>query len=111
MEEIVAAAALLFSLLFLFNKWLLGSPPQFSKLGQLLEQSDLEDPTLDIDEVLDIRRTPALFFGEQRDLNDERPSKEGESSVLFENKFKSANLVTIGILILLCVCVCMCVRL
>jgi len=76
-------------------------------LGQL-EQSDLEDPTLDIDEVLDIRRTPALFFGEQRVLNGERPSKEGESSVLFENKFKSANFVTIGILLIL-VCVCVCV--
>ena len=66
-------------------------------MGQL-EQSDLEDATLEIDEALDIRRTPELFFGEQRVFHDDRPSKEGESSVLFENKSKSAIFVTIGIL-------------
>jgi len=60
----------------------------------------LEDPRLDVDEVLDILRTVALFFVEQRELlnGDDSPSKEEESStVVFENKFKRANLVTMGI--------------
>lgn len=60
----------------------------------------MEDPRLDVDEVLDILRTVALFFVEQRELlnGDDSPSKEEESStVVFENKFKRANLVTMGI--------------
>ena len=60
----------------------------------------MKDPRLDVDEVLGILRTVALFFGEQRELlkGDDRPSKEEESStVVFENKFKRANLVTMGI--------------
>jgi hypothetical protein len=55
---------------------------------------------LEIDDALDIRRTPALFLGELRVLYGDRPSNVPESSGLFENKFIRANLVTIGILIL-----------
>jgi hypothetical protein len=68
-------------------------------LGQL-EQSD-DDVKLEVEDVLDILRTPVLFLGEQRVMHGDRPSKAEESLVLFENKFMRANLVTIGILIVL----------
>ena len=65
-------------------------------------QSD-EDAVLEIEDPLDIRRTPGFFFGEQRVLYGENPSNVDESSVLVENKFIRANLVTIGILLLVCI--------
>ena len=57
-----------------------------------------EDAALEIDDPLDVRRTLAFFLGEHRVLYGDSPSKDTESSALFENKFIRANLVTIGIL-------------
>ena len=60
-----------------------------------------DDAVLEIDDPLDVRLTLVFFLGEHRVLYGDRPSKDDELSVLFENKFIMANLVTIGILTLL----------